>query len=438
MKTKRFWIMGSVLVVLAMLLGILGCAGGTTQTTTTQTTTQTTQTTTQTTQTTTQTTTIQTTAAGEKTIKIGLCIWLGWSVGLDMMHSVQVAVDMDNAAGGLLIGGERYKVQLIYYDNKSDQAASAAAINRLIFVDGVKYILSDPWFYDSYDPVTEANKVILLTQASTTTILSPDRHYSFDGAVTYASSAVGFGWLKNHFPDKKTFADVFMDNQSGHSSAQVYATICGVFGWQIVDTEFYPADTTDFSSLGLKVAKINPDVSSTAAGGVGNSALYLKALWQAGYNGPRFTPVWAPTSTYAALAPAAALEGLINGAWPTEFDPPTTAMATAFKNAWIAKYGKWEAPEIQGETDYEIVRAALMQAGSTDVDKVAAVISSGLKWEGPQGPGEMAARPDLGQSRTVCAIVSYPFKITHDGKPQVLDTISLDNAAKYFGQVFHN
>ena len=49
MRTKRLWIIGSILVVLALLVGIFGCAQGTTTTSSTTSTTTTRTTTTQTT-----------------------------------------------------------------------------------------------------------------------------------------------------------------------------------------------------------------------------------------------------------------------------------------------------------------------------------------------------------------------------------------------------
>ena len=84
--------------------------------------------------------------------------------------------------------------------------------------------------------------------------------------------------------------------------------------------------------------------------------------------------------------------------------------AKNFKTSWIAKYGKWEDPEVQYTSLYSCLRAALQQAGSLDTDKVADVIGNGLKYEGPTGAAQMISRPDMGNNRTVDSVTTLYFK----------------------------
>jgi hypothetical protein len=123
---------------------------------------------------------------------------------------------------------------------------------------------------------------------------------------------------------------------------------------------------------------------------------------------------------------------MICAAWPVEFDSPLTPVAKSFKDAWIAKYGKWEGPEIQGVGQFTILTEALKQAGSLDTDKVSAVISNGLKFEGPNGLAMMIDRPDMGNSRTIDSVNTVYMKEIKKGQPSLLATISLDEALTYF------
>jgi hypothetical protein len=79
----------------------------------------------------------------------------------------------------------------------------------------------------------------------------------------------------------------------------------------------------------------------------------------------------------------------------------------------------------------------LRQAKSIDTDKVAAVIGSGLRYEGMQGAGMMVARPDAGNMRTVDTVVPVYMKRVEKGKPKVIGQVSLDEAFQfnktYFG-----
>jgi hypothetical protein len=119
-----------------------------------------------------------------------------------------------------------------------------------------------------------------------------------------------------------------------------------------------------------------------------------------------------------------------------EFDPCATNVAQDFKQAWIAKYGKWEGPELMGTGTYAALRAALMQTGSFDPDVLANLISNGMKFEGPTGAGQMVSRPDLGNNRTVDSVATTYIKVIKDGKPILIDTLQPDVALQYFRLAF--
>ena len=56
-------------------------------------------------------------AAATKTLNIGMAIGFTSGTYLDALREAELMVDQDNAAGGLLIGSERYKINLIKYDS---------------------------------------------------------------------------------------------------------------------------------------------------------------------------------------------------------------------------------------------------------------------------------------------------------------------------------
>lgn len=369
--------------------------------------------------------------ATPKTLKIGVIAWLGFPLGLDLSRGVEVAAEMVNADGGLEIGGDKYTIEVIVYDSDFDQAKAASAANKLVYEDGVKFILGDPIFVDAYLPITEAEKVVVVASPATATILSPDNHYSFLGAYMNCGQAVLGTWFTEAFPEYKTVMVALPDNVEGHTYAETNKKVLEAGGMTVTD-EFYPADATDLSALGTKVKNENPDVFIALAGGPVSDSLAFKAVWTAGYRGQLFGMSTQPAGTLAGALPAEALEGFIGGAFPTEFEPALTDVAKDFKAAWIAKYGAWEDPEITCMSTWSCLIAALQEAGSLDPDEVAEVIGNGLQFEGPTGPSQMVNRPDLGNDRTVDCVVGYYIKKVVDGKPTLIDTIDLDNAVEYF------
>jgi branched-chain amino acid transport system substrate-binding protein len=369
-----------------------------------------------------------------KILKIGLVCYFGYPPGIDGLHGMNVMVDMINKNGGLSIGGDKYQVQLISYDSNNNQATAVSAVNRLINVDNVKFLMSDPNYVDAWLPITEANKIVVCAASLTPVILGPNNHYSFQSGLANFMGAVSMGWFAKTYPKLKTVAGSVPDNQMGHMLADMAKTTMDKFGMTFIPV-YYPANTQDLSSIGTKVKELNPDVFQGGGDPI-SAGLSYKAVWQAGYRGHLWAGATSPAESMAQVASTEAIEGCIAGAWPVEFDPPPTQFAKDFKAAWIAKYGQWEGPEIATTANLACLVAALQQAGSLDTDKVVAVISNGLKFEGPTGAGQMVGRSDLGNNRTVDSLSSLPMKKIVGGKAQLIEIISLDDAINYFNAVY--
>jgi ABC-type branched-subunit amino acid transport system substrate-binding protein len=177
-------------------------------------------------------------------------------------------------------------------------------------------------------------------------------------------------------------------------------------GFTVLDTIYVPFTTTDFSSIGIKAAQMDPDVLSLGVAPA-QDALILRDAIQAGFKGIPNCPAQLTTYILSTFATTEEIEGYVGGAWPCEFDPCLTDVAQEFKDAWIEYFGSWESPEIKNESAYEVMRAALLQSGSLDPDVLADTIASGMQFEGPQGKGQMVPRNDLGNDRTVACVFEY-------------------------------
>jgi len=375
-------------------------------------------------------------AQSEKILKIGVIGWFGASKHLDAIHGIEVMADMDNKNGGWDIGGEKYKIELDIYDSNNSQTTEVAAVNKLIFQDKVKFIMGTGVYGAAWLPTTEENKVIAMSPTHNYNVaLDPKLNYSFEPCVVNGQSVTLIGWLcKNHPELVQNIVDAYPDNQMGHMISGGVEAVWSFFGGKVTSV-YYPFEQTDLSSLGTKVATMNPSVFEAIGGGNQDYEAY-KAAYRAGYRGQFFASTTNPATIMTQTIPAEALEGYICGALPTEFDPALTQNAIDFKTAWIAKYGNWEDPDIAASSAFACLKEAIKQAGSTDTDKVAAVMANGLKYEGATGAQEMISRPDLGNNRTVDSLgVSY-VKVMKSGKPELLAAIGLDEGLSYFRVAF--
>jgi branched-chain amino acid transport system substrate-binding protein len=375
-------------------------------------------------------------AAAPKTLKVGVVLNLQDTMGLDMSRATHLMVDMDNAAGGLKIGNDTYKIQLVEYDSQNLQATEVSAINRLVSEDQVKFIIYRGTFMSAWISTTETAKVITFGRAADYRVnLMPSIHYSFNTSPSNVQRTALDAWFCKKQPELvKNMVIAYPDSQMGHEYEKTSDAMWNLFGAKVTPI-FYPTGTTDLSSLGTKVASLKPSAFSAVAGGA-SDMLSIKAVWQAGYRGQFFADSTATYEVLKTIVSADAAEGMINGAWPVEFDPASTDFAIKFKAAWVAKYGKWESPEVLYTGYYSCLRAALPAAGSLDVDAVAATISKGLKYEGPCGAMVMISRPDLGNDRTVDSAITCYLKQIESGKVTLIDTLSAEQAISYFQMAY--
>ncbi len=82
--------------------------------------------------------------AAEKKLTIGVADALtggGAVYGLPQANAVRMAADEINAAGGIKVGADNYKIDVIAYDDKANPTEATNAVRKLIDRDGVKYIL---------------------------------------------------------------------------------------------------------------------------------------------------------------------------------------------------------------------------------------------------------------------------------------------------------
>jgi ABC-type branched-subunit amino acid transport system substrate-binding protein len=375
-------------------------------------------------------------AAETKTLKIGVALTLSMSSFIDALHEMELMVDQDNQKGGWLIGGDHYQIKLIEYDCGTTQDTEKTTINKLIFQDNVKFILTQGIVTNTWASVAESNKVLALQWDPAFAPL-PTFNYVFNGNGNVPQNVAVEGWICKAYPEEvKNYVIAIPDSQIGHILGGFVESALKAFG-SSPKMLFFPAETQDFGSVAAKVMSYNPTLFTCMLGPEQQTGQVFTAVRQAGYKGLFFFPPSVSAATLIETLSPEALDGLIGTAQSMEFDPPLTQTGKDFKNAWIAKYGKWDNPDMTNSVSLSCLKAALQQAGSVDVDKVASVLSNGLKYESPSSPLQMISRPDVGNDRTVDSIGTYYIKqMTRDGQLKLLATINTDEALSYFRTVY--
>jgi branched-chain amino acid transport system substrate-binding protein len=369
-------------------------------------------------------------AAQAKTLKVGLITNLGWPLGLDMKRFLDVVIPLYNKKGGLAIGDDRYQIDLIVYDSKNDPEAGRAAAERLVFQDKVKFLMGDITA-DAWIPLTEENKVLSIVSTPSPAALSPKLKYTFQGSVLNTQVPVEWAWFTAKNPGVKTVGGMFPDLLHGHGDAKQIEQICRVFNLNFVTQIFYPPDTTDFSAYATKMKTSNPQVYCTAGGGTVQDSLSVKFLREAGYKGILFMYRGVDPGNWGKVVPLSILEGATGPVTDFDLEPSTLPGTKEAKDAYIAKYGKWDNPAMFFAQVWYLMKTAMEKAQSIDPDNVAAVIGNGLKFDSPFGHAIMISRPDQGNPKTIDALYAPIMGTLKEGKIKVLESLSIEDGFGY-------
>jgi branched-chain amino acid transport system substrate-binding protein len=81
--------------------------------------------------------------------------------GIHAQNGYELAVKQINESGGVMVGGQSYQLDIIYYDDESTPARGAQLAERLIQQDGIKFMLGpySSGLTKAIAPITEKYKI---------------------------------------------------------------------------------------------------------------------------------------------------------------------------------------------------------------------------------------------------------------------------------------
>ena len=173
--------------------------------------------------------------------------------------------DYVNSQGGIDIGGEKYLVDIIYYDDESDAKTAAKLTEKLITEDGTKFLFGP--FSSALTIATCAigekyGAITVAPLANSGQIYNQGYRYVFSvlpPAANYLRLLIEMG-VTDLDPTPQTVAILALDDPFGISCAEGTKKWAEEYGLEVVMYEKYPSDTKDVSSLLTKVKGLNPDL----------------------------------------------------------------------------------------------------------------------------------------------------------------------------------
>ena len=160
-------------------------------------------------------------AAPTKVLKLGVTFPMQVREGLEQQKWLKLFTKLVNEEGGWKIGGERYKIEYLFYNDEYNAEKARAAAERLIFKDGVKHIINQ-WGGApvlATIKVSDPNKVLVIGTAISDEPCKPQYQYAYKAVepvpfVTAVSMSVVADYAKKGL---KTVVYTASDDVTGHS-----------------------------------------------------------------------------------------------------------------------------------------------------------------------------------------------------------------------------
>jgi len=285
--------------------------------------------------------------------------------GLGLLRAVELAAEDINGAGGIKVGKETYTFKLITYDNKYDAKEAVASVNKLIYNDKVKYIVTTGGTcVIAVNPLITENKVLHIGYAyGGKKATNPNTPYTFRSIM---EPIQGHSALLPYIVEKfkvKTIALTSTDDETGLIQAEDAEVVAKKLGLAITDKAFAPRGTADFTPMLTKLIAKKPQAIDFGAWAGSDGPLACKQAKELGYTGVMIFSYSQSIPTFEKVA-AGFMDGvLFYGIYATDPSPIATKVAKQYEGKYKQKFD----PIVWRNSDVGyVLKKAIEMAGSVD------------------------------------------------------------------------
>lgn len=367
--------------------------------------------------------------APPKTVAIGFIAALsgpeaGW--GLPGLTGVKMWIEDVNARGGLLVGGERYLIELYVYDDEAIASKALMGARQLVLENDVKFVNSIGGApTDACAPFFEERGVIYAPLMQDTL---PTRPLCVVAEANSKGDPLRARYLKEAYPEIETVAIASQDDPVGRITNAFEIGAWEAMGVEVVYESYFGFETVDFAPIVTAMMNYEPDVLSWGCSyPTYDTAMYEQAYLQGfeGYICSNYIDVEAT----AAKVPAEWLEARESSDGYPEMEDPWWGDPSPQKDwveRWNARFGPG-APEDVGyalcsiDWDYVISAEpwgyAAEKAGTFEGHAVVAAMKNPANWPLPTilGDATMWGTPQFGIDNQILPPIFIDHMVSVEG-----------------------
>ena len=364
-------------------------------------------------------------AASQKTVKVGMNIpmtgdYAPW--GLPGLYGCQIVADNLNAAGGVEIGGDKHKIEIVSYDHGYDIEKAVQGYKKMVAEDEVEMVMMlGGATVGAVMPWGDRKKMLTTTLLSSD--VTPDTEHllaPIESHPLYLVTIVEY--LARAHPNAKRA--VIVTNNDVEYGLQAVATFQAAFevaGIEVVDMNLHGFDVTDFAPIVSSVLAKKPDIFCMA------TSFYTTPLMEQLYHQDYDGLVISSTLDYHEEVIAKTSQEFVDGTihnFPSFDDPKLNDTGINFPdpNGFDAEFRKrhpndwsavsWEYPAIM----LQWLEGA-KTAGSTDPTKVLNALKSNPNPPHVYGNGKWWGKELWGRDNIV--VGNWPVVVIEGGKTRI-------------------
>ena len=169
---------------------------------------------------------------------------------------------VNNDYGGINLNGERYNVEIIYYDDESDADTAANLVQRLIDEDEVDFLLGpySSGLTTGASAISEANNIIMVEGNDTSDSMFERGFQNLFLVATIASDYTKSGIEAMAAAGATTAVIAYEDTSFPTAVAGGAEKHLADAGIEVLAVEKYPKDIQDVSAIMTKFRDLDPDV----------------------------------------------------------------------------------------------------------------------------------------------------------------------------------
>lgn len=312
--------------------------------------------------------------ANAGTIKIGVLGVMSGpaaSWGLVNRYCTEVTAKMYNDMGGIEIDGEKYTIEVVSIDDKNDPKLSIAGAERLVYQEGIKYIIGPnvDTTAQAIVPVLEEGGAMNIPYAFDKTLYSPPASNSILGMI--ASYQAGPVIYKRLMQDQGVNSVAFVARNESDPINQRKQGVeaANTLGLNVVASEdTYEPGTTDFFPVMSRIVQLNPDLIVLSGVAPSDAPLLIRAARELGYEGLMSTETAQDAKILSEVAGDAATGFISVGGASTP--AISDDYMNEFRQQYEAHVGEWNDEAGTKVYALEMIIETLKVAGKGALDDV--------------------------------------------------------------------